>query len=86
MLSTLKKIARTSYSIIKNGDAFHNDDNKAAAFLKKHPMPSLTSIEKEEIDDYWRRFWILQTKRLLVDVKSSLIVMPISMAESFLTI
>ncbi len=58
MLSTLKKIARTSYFIIKNGDAFHNDDNKAAAFLKKHPMPSLTSIEKEEIDDYWRRFGI----------------------------
>ena len=41
---------------------------------------------KDHDDDYWRRFWILQTKRLLVDVKSSLIVMPISMAESFLTI
>lgn len=41
---------------------------------------------KDHDDDYWRRFWILQTKRLLVDVKSSLIVMPISMAKSFLTI
>ncbi|MBQ1700889.1 MAG: hypothetical protein II023_03390, partial [Prevotella sp.] len=44
--------------IIKKEAAFHNVDKMAAAFLKKHPMPSLTTTEKEEIDKYWRRFGI----------------------------